>query len=129
MSNKILVIDDNDEVRDMLHDLLRLKGYEVETSETGTKALENLDELGPDLIICDIAMPEKDGFQVLEEVRAKSEYAELPFVFLTASVVRSDEEKIINASANGYLMKPYESSKLFSLLDSLLNKIEDETES
>jgi CheY-like chemotaxis protein len=120
MSNKILVIDDNDEVRDMLHDLLKFKGYDVETAETGTAGLEKLTQVTPDLIICDIAMPEKDGFQVLEEVRSTPEHSDVPFIFLTASMIRSEEEQIIKTSANGYLMKPYESHKLFTLLDTLL---------
>ncbi len=122
MSNKILVIDDNHEVRDMLHDLLRLKGYDVETAETGALGLEKLTSASPDLIICDIAMPEKDGFQVLEEVRATPTHSKVPFIFLTASMIRSEEEQIINTTANGYLMKPYESRKLFSMLDTLLKK-------
>jgi len=122
MSNKILVIDDNNEVRDMLHDLLRLKGYDVETAETGTIGLEKLQSASPDLVICDIAMPEKDGFQVLEEIRATPNHSDVPFIFLTASMIRSDEEKIIKTSASGYLMKPYESRKLFSMLEILLKK-------
>ena len=122
MPNKILVIDDNNEVRDMLHDLLRLKGYEVETAETGSIGIEKLQSTSPDLIICDIAMPEKDGFKVLEEVRATPNHENVPFIFLTASMIRSDEEKIINTTANGYLMKPYESRKLFSMLEILLKK-------
>jgi len=122
MSNKILVIDDNNEVRDMLHDLLRLKGYDVETAETGTLGLEKLVSASPDLIICDIAMPEKDGFQVLKEVRETPNHSDVPFIFLTASMIRSEEEQIINTTANGYLMKPYESRKLFNMLDILLKK-------
>lgn len=125
MSNKILVIDDNDEVRDMLHDLLELKGYDVETAKTGTVGLEKLTEVTPDLIICDISMPEKDGFQVLEEVRATPDHSEVPFIFLTASMIRSEEEQIIKTSANGYLMKPYESRKLFNMLDTLLNQLDE----
>ena len=120
MPNKILVIDDNDEVRDMLHELLKLKGYEVETAGTGTAGLEKLSQDKPDLIICDIAMPGKDGFQVLEEVRSTSEHSDVPFIFLTASMIRSEEEQIIKTSADGYLMKPYESRKLFTMLDTLL---------
>ncbi len=119
--NKILVIDDNDEMRDMLHALLSIKGYTVETSETGVGVQAKLSEVEPDLIICDIAMPEKDGFGVLEDVRASETHAELPFVFLTASMLQSEEEKIVSTSANGYLMKPYESKKLFELLDKLLS--------
>ena len=122
MSNKILVIDDNNEVRDMLHDLLKLKGYDVETAETGNVGLEKLVSASPDLIICDIAMPEKDGFQVLKEVRETPDHADVPFIFLTASMVRSEEQQIINTTANGYLMKPYESRKLFKMLDVLLKK-------
>lgn len=118
--NKILVIDDNHEMRDMISDLLAIKGYRVETSETGTDITERLGTIEPDLIICDIAMPEKDGFEVLEDVRS-SDHAQVPFVFLTASMVQSEQERIINTTADGYLMKPYDSQKLFKLLDELLD--------
>jgi len=123
--NKILVIDDNHEMRDMISDLLMFKGYNVSTSETGLDIIDKLKELRPDLIICDIAMPEKDGFAVLEDVRS-SEHGKLPFVFLTASMVQSEQERIINTSADGYLMKPYDSKQLFALLDNLLKKEQEE---
>lgn len=121
--NKILVIDDNHEMRDMISDLLSIKGYSVETSNTGIGIQDKLKSVQPDLIICDIAMPEKDGFEVLEDIRS-SEYNKTPFVFLTASMVQSEQERIINTTADGYLMKPYDSKKLFQLLDTLLTEEE-----
>lgn len=120
MTNKILVIDDNAEVRDMLHDLLLMKGYQVNTAINGDAGLEKITAEKPDLVICDIAMPHKDGFAVLEEIRAKPGLEKLPFVFLTASMVRSEEQAVINTTANGYIMKPYDSSKLFKMIDDLL---------
>lgn len=126
--NKILVIDDNDEMRDLLQDMLSLKGYSVETSPTGVGVQDKLTNIDPDLIICDIAMPEKDGFGVLQDVRSSDDHADLPFVFLTASMLQSEEEKIVSTSANGYLMKPYDSKKLFNLLDQLLSEDENSAE-
>jgi len=123
--NKILVIDDNHEMRDMISDLLSIKGYAVETSETGIGINDKLESIQPDLIICDIAMPEKDGFEVLDDVRSNASHSKTPFVFLTASMLQSEQERIVNTSADGYLMKPYESKKLFALLDDLLSQ-EDE---
>ena len=119
---KILLIDDNAEMRDMLNDLLTFKGYNVATAENGVVGLERLNDINPDMIICDIAMPDKDGFQVLEEVRAMPQFATIPFVFLTASMLQSEEEKIINTSANGYLTKPYDSRQLFMAIDNLLSE-------
>lgn len=119
-NNKILLIDDNAEMRDMLNDLLMFKGYNVATAENGVVGLERLNDINPDMIICDIAMPDKDGFQVLEEVRAMPKFADIPFVFLTASMLQSEEEKIINTSANGYLTKPYDSRQLFTVIADLL---------
>ncbi len=124
--NKILVIDDNHEMRDMISDLLSLKGYSVETSMTGVGITDKLEDVQPDLIICDIAMPEKDGFEVLEDIRSSDTHGKTPFVFLTASMVQSEQERIINTSADGYLMKPYESKKLFELIDTLLTKADEE---
>lgn len=119
---KILLIDDNAEMRDMLNDLLTFKGYNVATAENGVVGLERLNDINPAMIICDIAMPDKDGFQVLEEVRAMPQFANIPFVFLTASMLQSEEEKIINTSANGYLTKPYDSRQLFTTIDNLLSE-------
>ena len=119
---KILIIDDNAEVRDMLTDMLMFKGYDVDTSENGLNIPNKLTTIKPDLIVCDIAMPEKDGFKVLEEVRASADFATIPFVFLTASMLQSEEEKIINTSADGYLMKPYNSTQLFELIGKLLSE-------
>jgi len=121
-NNKILIIDDNAEVRDMLTDLLTFKGYTVDTAKNGIIGIDKLEDVKPDLIICDIAMPEKDGFQVLEDVRANPQFGTTPFVFLTASMLQSEEEKIINTSANGYLMKPYNSTQLFDMIGKLLTE-------
>lgn len=120
MTHKILIIDDNHELRDMLKDLLSMKGYTVITAATGEDGIHKAESDTPDLIICDVSMPEKDGFAVLKEVRENPSTEKVPFVFLTASMIRSDEETLLKSNANGFLTKPYNSKKLFDMVDGLL---------
>ncbi len=120
MSQTILIIDDHAELRDMLNDMLMLRGFRVIVATNGTEGIQFAQEAHPDLIICDIAMPDIDGFQVLDAVRSYGQIADTPFLFLTASMTSSDEEQIIDSSANGFLEKPYGSADLYTMIDKLL---------
>jgi len=122
MAHTILVIDDNAELRDMMQDLLFLKGYSVKTARSGHEGLLAAETERPDLIICDIAMPGMNGFQVLDAVRAREDLQEIPFVFLTASMTSSQEEELVERDADGFLAKPYQSHQLYALLDRILRK-------
>jgi CheY-like chemotaxis protein len=81
---RILVIEDSTSIRASVVELLRIKEYEVESARNGILGLELVAEFEPDLIVCDIMMPELDGYQVLEAVRKVPKYANTPFVFLSA---------------------------------------------
>lgn len=124
MGHKILVIDDNPDLRDMLTGLLSVKGYTVLTARDGEVGVATAAEEHPDLVICDIAMPNMDGFQVLEKLRDGSETSEIPLLFLTASMTRSEEERVLQANANGFLTKPYNSRDLFEMVEKLLGEVE-----
>ena len=122
MSQTILVIDDHAELRDMLNDMLMLRGFRVIIAANGTEGIQFAQDTQPDLIICDIAMPDIDGFQVLDAVRSNTRIAHTPFLFLTASMTSSDEEQIIDSSADGFLEKPYGSADLYGMIDKLLGE-------
>ena len=80
---KILVIEDNQEVRENLEEILELSGYEVHLAEDGTVGVDAAQKIKPDLILCDVMMPKLDGFGVLNILGKRPETAAIPFVFLT----------------------------------------------
>ena len=80
----ILVIDDNEALREDIADFLKMEGFTVIQAADGAEGVQMIQESAPDLVLCDVHMPEMDGFEVLSEVRSLPGYARLPFLFLTA---------------------------------------------
>ena len=94
MSQKtILIIDDHDDIRENTAEILSLGGYKTFTAENGKKGIEVALKEKPDLIVCDIMMPELDGYGVLHLLRKNPETEEIPLIFLTAKAERSDLQK------------------------------------
>ena len=120
---KILVIEDNQEVREVLEEVLELSGYDVNTAEDGAvgakKALENI----PDLIICDVMMPKLDGFGVLNILSKKPETADVPFIFLTAKAEKDDFRRGMNLGADDYIQKPFKPNELVSRIKRLIKTL------
>lgn len=119
---KILIIEDNEDVRENTADLLELSGYEVSTSPEGESGIRKAHSFGPDLIICDIMMPGLDGYQVLEALQQDRKTAGIPFVFLSAKADRSDIRKGMNLGADDYLTKPFEEHELLEAINSRLRR-------
>lgn len=119
---KILIIEDNEDVRENTADLLELSDYKVQTSADGAGGINKAVTFVPDLIICDIMMPEMDGYQVLEALQANPKTAGIPFVFLSAKADRSDVRKGMNLGADDYLTKPFEEKELLEAIDSRLKR-------
>ncbi|WP_343210743.1 response regulator transcription factor [Anaerolentibacter hominis] len=115
---KILVVDDNPEIRDVVHILLESEGYEVIEAEDGQDAME---KLSPDigLIILDIMMPGKSGFRVCVEMREKTK---APILFLTAKTQDSDKSLGFSSGADDYLSKPFSYPELVSRVKALLRR-------
>jgi len=86
----ILVIDDNTEIRENTAEILTLAGYHTVTADNGKKGVEVAMKERPDLIVCDIMMPELDGYGVLHLLRMNTGTEHIPFIFLTAKTERSD---------------------------------------
>lgn len=117
---KILVIDDEKDLLDLLKEKLELEGYEVVTAGDGEEGLISAQVCEPDLIICDIKMPKKDGFEVLKELKQRANFR-APFIMLT---VVDDFDKIKKAyeeEADFYITKPVELYKLSKNIKILLN--------
>ncbi len=121
---KILVIEDTFEVRDNLEEILELSGYEVYTAENGKIGVKKALEVHPDLILCDVMMPELDGFGVVRILSAKPETADIPFIFLTAKSEKSDFRKGMNLGADDYITKPFDDVELLDAIEMRLKKSE-----
>ena len=119
---KILVIEDNQDVRENTADILELEGYEVTTAENGKIGVELAIQLLPDVIICDIMMPELDGYEVLQELNKKAQTSSIPFIFLTAKTEKTDLRKGMNLGADDYLTKPFTEKELLEAIESRLKK-------
>ncbi len=118
MMKHILLIEDNLEVRENTQELLQLAGYEVTTAENGKVGVVKAVDVDPDLIICDIMMPELDGYGVIKILSRNPETATIPFIFLTAKADKSDIRMGMNLGADDYLTKPFEETDLLDAIES-----------
>lgn len=112
----VLVVDDDQAIRDMVGKALKAKGYDVVLAKDGLEASEMLGKK-PDLLICDVMMPTFDGFTLAKLVKAHAELRTMPIIFLTAKTQPKDVATGIAAGARHYVTKP------FSIKD-LLDKVE-----
>ncbi|EPR72342.1 transcriptional regulator, Crp/Fnr family [Winogradskyella psychrotolerans RS-3] len=119
---KILLIEDNQDVRENTAEILELANYEVVKAEDGKKGVELAKLSKPDIIICDIMMPELNGYDVLLHLSKDKTTASTPFIFLTAKTEKIDVRKGMNLGADDYLTKPFEESELLDAIASRLHK-------
>lgn len=117
MKKFILLIEDNDPIRENTAELLELADYEVLATNRGKNGLKMLSEREPDLILCDIAMPEMDGYEFLKVVREDYGLTSTPFIFFTAFSEKSDIQKGLQLGATDFVVKPFEPDDLISLID------------
>ena len=121
---KILIIEDNPDVRDNLSEILTLGGYEATTAENGKSGVEKALESPPDLILCDIMMPELDGYGVLHILSRQAKTADVPFIFLTAKAEKEDFRKGMSLGADDYITKPFDDMALLQTVEARLKKSE-----
>lgn len=119
---KVLLIEDNVDVRELSADILELKNYKVATAENGRIGVEKAKQFQPDIIVCDIMMPELDGYEVLQKLSEDPITASIPFIFLTAKSEKSDMRKGMNLGADDYLVKPFENHELLDAVACRLKK-------
>jgi len=120
----ILLIEDNDSIRENTAEILELTGYVVQTAQNGKMGIQIALENKPDLVICDIMMPELDGYGVLHIFNKNPQLAGVPFIFLTAKTERTDFRKGMELGADDYLTKPFEESELLSAVEARLNRFQ-----
>jgi CRP-like cAMP-binding protein/FixJ family two-component response regulator len=120
----VLVIDDNKDIRENTAEILDMAGYRTFTAENGKKGVEQALKEKPDLIVCDIMMPELDGYGVLHLLRKNPETVHIPFIFLTAKTERSDLRKGMEMGADDYVTKPFEEIELLNAIEIRMKKAE-----
>jgi diguanylate cyclase len=118
----ILIIEDDEMIRNNLLEILELEGFRAIEAENGRIGVQKARAYNPDLILCDICMPELDGYGVLEALRANSPTATIPVIFLTAKSEKSDMRQGMNSGADDYLIKPCSVNELLSAVTSRLKK-------
>lgn len=121
---RILVIEDDARLRSQCVELLKLEGYDVAEAKNGREGVERARHAVPDLIICDITMPEMNGHRVLETLRAEAATANVPFVFLTGWSEQQDVRTGMNLGADDYLTKPVVPDELFASVQARLRRAE-----
>ena len=118
--SKVLLIEDDHVLRENTAELLELANYKVITASNGKKGVKAAKDYLPDVIICDIMMPELDGYGVLQQLGTDNSTKHIPFIFLSAKTEKKDIRKGMNLGADDYLTKPFEESELINAIESRL---------
>lgn len=122
MKEKLLVIEDNEMVRENLCEILELANYEIEHAHNGKVGVQKALEFQPDLILCDIMMPELDGFGVLKVLNQNPKLYHIPLIFLTAKAEKEDLRKGMTLGAEDYITKPFDDVDLLETIRIRLEK-------
>lgn len=120
MKHSILLVEDDDFIRENTMEILELSDFEVMAASDGIKGLELLRIKKPDLILCDILMPEMDGYEFFQAIQEDQSVSSIPFLFLTAYSERKDVEKALSMGAEDYIVKPFDSDDLVVLIKKYL---------
>lgn len=119
---RLLLIDDDPNLILLVKDYLEFRGYEVVTAENGREALEVLEQDIPDMIICDVMMPEMDGYSLVKHVREDPRTNWVPVLFLSAKGQSQDRVKGLSTGADVYMVKPFEPEELVAQVESSLKQ-------
>ena len=116
----MLVVDDSDVIRSLIVLNLELEGFDVYEAHDGQECLDMVEQVNPDLITLDVAMPRRDGFSTLEALRANPATAGIPIVIVSARAQGADLTRGAELGVNAYLTKPFEPSELVEAVRSLM---------
>src|SRR6187549_181266 len=122
MKSKILIIEDNHDVRENLSEILTLSGYETFMASNGIEGVQVALDKRPDLILCDIMMPELDGYGVLRILSKNEAFYTIPFIFLSAKTELADIRKGMTLGADDYITKPFDDVELLDTIETRLNR-------
>ena len=119
----ILLIDDDPNLTLLVKDYLEFQGYNVNTAENGREALKSLENELPDMIVCDVMMPEMDGYDLVEKIREDSRTSWIPLMLLSAKGQSHDRIKGLKTGADVYMVKPFEPEELAAQVESSLQQV------
>ncbi len=119
---KLLLVDDDPNLLLLVTDYLEFRGYEVISAQNGCEALAALKKDTPDMIICDVMMPDIDGYELVANLRQRPEIAWIPVLFLSAKGQSEDRIKGLNLGADVYMVKPFEPEELVAQVESSLSQ-------
>jgi CheY-like chemotaxis protein len=119
--NTILIIEDNNDIRENLCEMLELKGYGVLVAVNGKIGLDLAKEKKPDIILCDILMPQMDGYNVFTGLKDNPDTMDIPFIFITGSAEKKEIEMGLSIGADGYISKPFDETELFESIERCLS--------
>ncbi|WP_071518525.1 response regulator transcription factor [Geitlerinema sp. PCC 9228] len=122
LQKELLLVDDDPNLILLVKDYLEFRGYKVITAENGREALEVLETQVPDLIVCDIMMPEMDGYALVKHIRENPRTSWIPVLFLSAKGQSQDRVKGLNMGADVYMVKPFEPEELVAQVESSLKQ-------
>ncbi len=127
MAKKILIVDDDPDLVEAVSSILESKGYDVVAAYGGVEGLEKAKTERPDLIVLDVMMPDKDGYQVCKELKADPECRSIPILLLTAvvskiSTTRYTQQMGMETEADDYIDKPVEPEVLVQRIEALLSR-------
>ena len=117
----VLIIEDNDDIRENTCELLELEGYKVLFADNGSTGLILAKNDIPDIILCDIMMPGANGYEVFDALKSDLKTSAIPLIFISASVEKKDIETGLNMGARGYIQKPFDPKELFDAIINCLN--------
>jgi K+-sensing histidine kinase KdpD len=120
--NRVLVIEDEDHLRNDIVETLRYEGFESFGAANGFVGIEKIKELNPDIVVCDVMMPGLDGYQVLDRLRKQPETETMPFIFLTALGDRSHQRQGMEGGADDYVPKPFQTVELVRAIKKQMEK-------
>ena len=126
MSQEILIVDDEYNIVLSLQFLVRQQGYSVRTAEDGEQALAALHEHLPDLLLLDVMMPRKDGYEVCQVIRQTPTWSHLPVIMLTAKGREVEREKGLAMGADDYITKPFSTAEIVEVIRRRLNNTSPE---
>lgn len=120
MAKKILIVDDEPDIIEILRFRLEKKGYRVVAAFDGEEALDQVEKEQPDLIVLDLMMPKMDGAEVCRRLKRNPAYQEIPIIMLTAKARDVDKMEGISLGADDYIVKPYDAQVLFKSMEEIL---------
>jgi type II secretory ATPase GspE/PulE/Tfp pilus assembly ATPase PilB-like protein len=121
-ARKVLLVDDEDSLRKVVKDLLERDGYIVSEARDGVQALDQVDRVGPDIIVLDLNMPGLDGYGVLSHLRSRPATADIPVIVLTAKSDEDNEVRVFELGADDFLTKPFRARALSARLEAVLGR-------